>query len=176
MAIWLDELEREGRAALMASLRDRRDLRRAVERRHLAAHDHPDSEAVLLLLEVEAREAEDNVESELLARGLDVLRNELLQRKLDIFTLRTHELALLSDGPADLETLKRLVALLKRKLDDASDHRLRLAYGAARATEAHRHYRDWLALADQRLQGRSNHLEWQALRPTGIERRRTGRH
>lgn len=170
MGIWIDELEAEGRAAALGRLRRRPELRDALARHHLAVQDGRESDAVLLLLDTRRRDGSPETDPAHKA----LLQVELLQLRDEVYELRNGQAGIVLGGNPNVERLKQALRKLRRLVGQASDHRLQLVVGAARAREARRNHNDWLALADLRLQARlqGTRLPLSAAR---AERRRTGR-
>lgn len=171
MAIWLDQLEEQCAEQLRQPQRDRRLLRHTLERRQEQTDD------VLLVLDALPRgSAPRDAERDAAAQAL--LRDALARTPHELHALRAGQMCVLLPGPVTNEQVKRFLVHLDRDLQPAWRREYELVFGAARASEARERGMNWLALADQRYQGRiAQQGVGQSLymQSRGEERRRNGR-
>lgn len=181
MGIWLDQLERESlesRALTQQQLRDRHNLRSALEEAHDALTLGTGEDTVLLLLDAHFKpEAAGSALP--LAEGQDLMYTELERMGMPVYALRDGQACVVLRGATN-DTVKALLARLGRRVAANSQGRFGVVFGAARASEARRSCSDWLALADLRFQARQARLGLdEAVASTLLarraERRQTGR-
>ncbi|MFO0122881.1 MAG: hypothetical protein ACK520_10495 [Inhella sp.] len=180
MGIWLDQLERESlesRALTQQQLRDRHNLRTALEEAHDAVVLRAGEDTVLLLLDVHLK-PEPNGAAAPLVEGQELTYNELVRMGLPVYALRDGQACVLLRGASN-EAVKTLLARLTRRVSDHTQGRFGILFGAARASEARRSCSDWMTLADLRFQARQSRLAATASVASSVlarraERRRTG--
>lgn len=181
MGIWLDQLERESlesRALTQQQLRDRQNLRSALEEAHDALTLGDGGDAVLLLLDAHFKPEAAGTAVPLM-EGQDLMYTELVRMGLPVYALRDGQACVVLRGATN-DAVKSLLARLGRRVSSNSHGRFGVVFGAARAHEAPRSCSDWLALADLRFQARQTRLGVgdavaSTLLARRAERRQTGR-